>query len=486
MAQNIEIQYGSIVIGTTSSSMYIDTFSEVHSYRKYEINVSILITGTSDADFVANIAAIESGLEKDNQTLTVKFGPSGSQETHRNFVPSNFTGLNVRTSLRKNGGDLDTDRSRVYSWNCSMDLPADSSDDNYRESATWSLSFDASSRMTLSFSGTYTAGYPSSTATKATGNYLDGTNGVDSWVSTIFTDLNTLYSSITIQLTDFELIDEKVNARDDDHHLMDFSRTYSQRLFPDTSSGNHASIIGASVSFSRSSTNRHGNKQKGPVTVNVTYSCSVDSENTTYTGLAALWTGSIKPWIVAQAKSRWSGNMLAIESENTDLDVSGNSISSRLSILIFGGTAGILSEDVTLGLIYDERKTFLDIWDGSPHSYSVFSPGLLLTGSARSVVKSLNGVARNPSVPPDPAIVGNSGGWVTTSIDQSIESEWVGEDHDGGAGSVAKQITTTTWNANYRWVGESKAVILPTAGAGGKIISGARTAGVGTKKARGN
>ncbi|MCB0383798.1 MAG: hypothetical protein KDD43_00290 [Bdellovibrionales bacterium] len=450
MTQNIEIQYGTYKIGVTSSSIREGTFRLDRSYRSFSLDVDVIVTGTSDSNFVANCQAIEDAFEKDNQQLTIKYGPAGgTQQTYCDYNPTNFTGLNIRGHANKPGSDFDTDRSRLYSVSINGELPADSSDDDFRQSANWTLAFDESRLMTLSFGGVYTAGYPSSVATKATKSYLDN---VATWISSVFTDLDGIFSAFSITEADFELMPETVEALDDDHHKIRFSRTYKQVNFPNTtwSSGtpnNNSSINNAQVKFTRTYTNNHGNNQIGVIKVRVDYSCSVDRTATSYTAMKALWTDSIKGWLVSQAKDRWGGTLSAIENGSEDLDVSGNTIRANMTIMIFAGNSGILSEDVTITLQGDDGKNYVPVWDGVPYSYSVTTNGGQLTATVTSTVSRVGSIASMPGAPP---AASGGGSWDRTGYTRPVGSSYVGKDPDGKGAAVL--IYTTTWTVNWRWI----------------------------------
>jgi len=457
MAQNIVIKYGSFTIGSSSNTIREGTFRQTHSYRRYTMDVDFVTTHTTDAGFNTNLLAIENVLDADNQQLLIKFG----SETYRDFNPTNFTGLNVRTSITKSGSDFDTDRSRLYSFSVTIDLPADSSDDTYRREASWSLSFTPSRQMVLNFSGTYTAGYPSSTATKATKNYVDN---VATWISAVFTDLDAIFSTFSITEADFEVTSESITSEDDDHHIARFSKTYTQVLFPDKTwaSGtpnNDAGIIDANVSFVLNVTNSHGNKQVAPQRVNVEYSCSVDYTDTPYTSMKALWTDDIKPWLVTQAQTRWGGSFAAIESERTTLNVSQGEIRSSLTILVSAGTASVLREDRTESRNVDQRKTYSDIWDGEPNTFSVFSPGLSITSSVSVTTVRIGAAVRNIPAPPLALAGGTKGGWDITGLTSNNSAEWVGVDVNGKGNS--KEISTITFNTSYKWVSSAINIAVP-------------------------
>lgn len=450
MAQNISITYNGFTIGSSSSTIRDGKFRLSHSYRRFTMDVDFVVTGTTDADFVTNTKAAEDALEVDSKRLTITIGAS----TYRDYDPATGTGFRARTSLTKTGDNVDTDRSRLYSWAISIDLPADSTDDGFRQEASWGLTFTPTCRMRLNFSGTYTAG----DGVTATAKYNDATTGADAWISTIFTQLNTDFTGVTITEADFEPISEVVDGNDENDSVS-FRREYIQVLFPDATwtSGtpnNNTSIKNANVSFTRVSNHRHGNNQKGSITLNISYSCDVDTKQTGYSGLAALYTGTIKPWILEQAKTRWSGSFASIESESPVINVTNNTISASLTVFVFAGNANKLREDVTIVITQDPRKSYTDIWDGKDYTYSVHSPGPMATAIMTTRVEQMSGFPKSlPPAPPAPLSV-NEGGWDATPFTITDESEWVGNDPDNTGDK--RQIYSRTFSQNFRWVASAR------------------------------
>lgn len=453
MALPITITYNSFVIGTSSATIREGSYSESHSYRRYSMNVDFVITGTDDATFVANLQAAESALSEENKAFTVMFG----SETHVSLDPvTTYTGLNITTSLNKRGDQVDTNRSRLYSFSINADYPADATGKNYQDDHSYNITFDASNRMSIAISGSFTAG---NSATAGSNYQLY----IDSWVDAVFSNLDTIFSASTISESDFELISERTDFKDENNHEVTYSRTYQQRLYPDSAAGDNTSIKNASVSYVRNYNNRSGAKGTGPVRVSVSYSCNVDTQQTTYTGLKALYVDTIKPWLLAQAKSTFGGRLSAIEQGSETLDVTGNSIRSSMTVLISGGTSNKVKEDVTYTINYTSRKTYVDLWDGRDYSYNIYSPGEDITATVRTniVVISKSGAGLKPAGEPPTPRKGIKGIWDENSTTEGYGSEFLGQDPDGKGTAVT--LFSKDFTQQFKWV-KSGQVVQPNLG----------------------
>lgn len=448
MALPITITYNGFTIGASNSTIREGSYRESHSYNGYSIDVDFILTGSDDASFVTNLKAAETALKLENKKLTVDFGSTN----HISLDPNIYTGLNIKTKLSKSGDQLNTNRSRLYSLSISVELPAYEAGKEFQKNFGYSISWDTSNRMTISISGTYTAG----NSLPAGSNYL---NDIETWVGNVFSNLNTIFTAITITKTDFELISEKVDFRDELNHIVGYTRTYKQRLFPDqASASDHASIKNAQVSFTRSYTNRIGHTGKGPQRVAVSYSCSVDNRATTYAGIKALYTSIIKPWIVSQAKASFAGTMATIEQGSEKFDVAGNTISSNLTVLIYGGSNGRLREDISMSVKYNSRKNYIDRWDGQPYSYNVYSVGEEITASVSVNIDQIGDPEKitYPGVLPPTPRVGIHGTWDEYDFSVNFLSTRVGKDPDGVGGTIT--IGSKSYSQQLRWIAGARIV----------------------------
>jgi len=428
--QKISIKYGTYTIAAR-----IGKFRETHAYRTYSLDVDFLLTAANDADFVTALQAAETALEKDNQAIEIKFGSS----THRSLDPSNYSALNVRTTLTKSGSKIDSDRLRQYSWHVECNLPADDlTNDVYRREATWEIDFSESRRVSISFSGTYTAGGGNTAKT----NY---DAQVGTWITAVFT-------ALSLTEANYELLTEKISAQDDENAILSFTRSYREVLFNEAAATlNTAAIQNAQVRFERVSDNKHGLNQVGAFRANISYSCSVDNDDGTYgtaASLKTLWVNIIKPHLLTQATTIWGGGMSAVENESVSTDVSEHAISANMSVLLSGGN-GILSYSEIVDITHDLRRNVRDVWDGEPFTYIFWSPGSKITARQTVQVEKIGGPLRQPQTV---RLLGSSllliaqpggGSWQLLSDTANNGSEYVGNDQDGKG--VAKEVYKTTY-----------------------------------------
>jgi hypothetical protein len=370
-----------IKYGTYTIPFIIDKFREDFSYRKYSVTVDILVTGTDDATFQANLSSLESALTKDSQDLLIKFGTV----THRDFKQSNYSSLKARGRISKVGDPIDTDRSRKVSWTCEIDLPAnDLTNDNYRREATWSIKYDESRRSMISFQGVYTGGGGNT----AKQNY-DAQAGT--WISSVFT-------SLALTEANYELSEESINTEDDEGGIISFSRSYLEVIYNDSSSSlNHSAIKNAIVSFQRSYDTESYNGS-GATRISISYSCSVDKNDVNYGNydkLKTLWESVIKPHLLSQAKTVWgTGSLSVIDSEQTTIDTTQRAIQSSM-VVIVSINNNLLSYTETITITETKNNEYKKILDGQDDTYNFFTFGRKITANQTVETESI-GLAKQP------------------------------------------------------------------------------------------
>ena len=256
VTRDITVTYGGITLGGSTDRQAFGPMSLSVGYDQLTLSFPFLVTAGMQAD----ISTLEDGLRKPEQDLTIAFGAST-----QSYKASDSTGFNHRAELVKAGGPRDTRLQRLYTFVCTVDLPADLTGQAGRKDARYTILYDGATRRTVIFTGAYT---PVSGETSALAQY---SSAIVSYVTGV------LASHGTIAI--YDLASETVNVDDFDTRC-DYERRYLE-VIDNQASGvlNHASITNDSLAITRSEQGSDdtpaGGTIKRPQRVTASYSAEI-------------------------------------------------------------------------------------------------------------------------------------------------------------------------------------------------------------------
>ena len=379
----------------------------------------------------------------------------------------NTNGGFVRCELAKAGSARhDTPLSQRWAFRAAWEAPADNSGDAYRREAKVSIAYSGSRQRTVTFSGQYTAGGGAT----ALANYL---SGIAAWTATRLTEISASAA--------FEKVAEPALIYDDERAVLEFSVAYREVLYDQgLAGGDVAAIVRDSVGFRRTGHWAHGKAGAvAAVRATLTYDCEVDSTVTGAAALKALYTGTIKPFLVTRAASLLGGSAV-IEGDDVRIGTSSNEISCQIAVVLVGLGSDLVSYEETVVYALDEQWVFRKAWDGKQDTYHRFSPGHRITavktvteesfsgGGGSSAGPSAGGFSfglAGPSAggkggasggelfgkPPERFKAAPDGSWVAASDQEALgPTRHVGQDVDG-LGQV-RAIKRTSVQQAFVWV----------------------------------
>ena len=349
VTRELAIVYGSLTLGGSSSTYLLTgTYTVRHGYAQVTIECSVVVVADTQAAFRTAYIALEDGMRKPRQALTVTLG-GGSQE----FKESDNSGFNASAAVARSpaGSTFDTGMSRLYDVTITVDLPADLTGDNGLATKAIDVVTDAAGRATVTINGSYTA--------------LGANSATDQYAAQSPALVTATMSALGI--SQYEEIQSDV-AEDFTDKMVSFRITLLQIIYPETASAtNDARLKNVRLSISRGETgpgDADGNVDR-PVELTVAYGCDVVKSLSQ--DLDGLFDNVILPYMVAKAKEVTSASAVAVVQKSPMFDRSGNGIEATISIMAYSAGA-IISHQMTM--VDDENYgiRLIPVWDGNPNA----------------------------------------------------------------------------------------------------------------------
>lgn len=360
--REIEITYGSLILGGTGSGVAWGQIHRVHlidkSYPACRAVFEVLVTGSSAADFATNCSTLETAFRTPRQRLTVKFGAS----TFLDLDPSAKTGFEQQPTCEKTT-EAASARSRVYRCSVTAQLPADADSGRLRIGIT--LAYDAARRRQVTITGHYTA--------------ISGATARAQYGSTADAYCSSVLSSVASGGT-FQLLREDAGPSDIANSNLEFVRVYEEVIYGATSSTlAHSSIRGHRINYTRSIPapgDTPGKSARRLENATATFEGWVDK--TVTTSLRTLWN-SVKSWMLEEIESKFQPASVAIVDETYNLDQTTNRLTGTLTLKMAGsGTFTVEYERVVE--FHDQLgKVLVPVWGEKAYEKHVFQ------GPARAV-----------------------------------------------------------------------------------------------------
>lgn len=344
----LKLTWGTFVCGETTEKLIpgIHRFHREHSL--FELTFDVLIRGTSDATFAANCAEMESEFSKRRQLLKMEWGSS----TERTLNPTAAvnTGLNTYARIDKAGTPgADTDRSRLYTVTVGGELP--STDTSGRRDSSLTVTYDPAQGRTVTIKGVWTA--------------LTTVEGTAQYAAQIAAFCSSALGAL-LPLGTFELTAQETE-RDDQDKVVRFSRTFREMFVAQPGGSlDNASIVAPVLSITRSIEapgDSGGGGVKRMETITCHFECWLDK--TLSTDLATLWTGTIRPYLTEQVRSRFSPTYLAILNERPNYIPYTNQFTADVVYWAAIDPTDVIESLITSKISEEGGMVFTGIWNGN-------------------------------------------------------------------------------------------------------------------------
>ncbi len=377
----LSITYGGTTFAGTSD-VIIDGYASVdHRWQTFSIEFTCLIIGTSATDFDTVLTAFENAVRTPDQKLEVII----DSQTIYTFDPASGTntGFNARGFILGPGELGDTGLSAVRRIRIECDLPADLDGRAGRRDARIQVAFDANRRMTVTFTGTWTA--------------ITGKDSFEQYQDEIETFVTTMLGIVGSGKT-FELVGEPALTIDENDKLLDFTRVMRQIIFNQSGAGlDNLAIVDNVLSVrvikdAPGDTPLAGGSVKRLATVRVDWDAFIDIDVTQ--GLTALWTGTIRPFMIASARTILGSGAIAVIQEDPLYTLSDNRIGASLTIM---GTQGgnVIEHRVTTDIDEANGKVIAGVWSGGPFAGYVYQGIGTRIRTTTEIVKVLGAVSKS-------------------------------------------------------------------------------------------
>jgi len=259
--RQVSITYGGLTLGGTSTTYRLtDPFAFEVNTDTVSLQATVIVSGTTEANFLSAESALVSVFNKPKGTLVVTLGMA----TRYTFSHSGNTGMNARASANKPGSMLDSGLAAIYVVSVRMERPWDYSGDGGLRNANISCTTGVNDLRTLMFSGQYSA----TSGNTALANYNNLSTGglavAAGWLST-FSILNADNVSAMV-------------VPDKENKVCDFSLTYSELGFAKLAEGTHTELFRdpqLTCQINHQQFGSYSLEAKLPVEVEVTYKATV-------------------------------------------------------------------------------------------------------------------------------------------------------------------------------------------------------------------
>lgn len=353
--RSLKITYGSYTIGGESQTAWLDGgYTITGTYAADVVSFAAIIFGASDSAFASAVAAIEAAFATPRARLKIEQGSSTLLDLDPTTGSGGNTGFNAEPSFTKSEHLADTGRSRRYVITITVQRPADLSGQNGRRDAGYTLSYDPSRRATLLFAGEYTA-VGANTAKQM----------YDSNAATYFAGIISGLGGT------FEKVSEDL-VIDDTTKVLRYATVYREIIYSQAGGSlDSVAIVDHRVMFTRllEAPGDFGKDVTRMTDVLVLYDCSVDKTSTV--DLEALWRGTLRDYLIGQAKALYGASAVALEADNPSMDRAANRITASLRLKMLIGTSNVLRAKVVQRIRDESGLRFTPVWDGKPFSAHV-------------------------------------------------------------------------------------------------------------------
>lgn len=429
------LTWGTFEVGGTTEKLITGIHRITRDFRTWQVTLDVLIRATSDATLATNCAEIESEFSKRRQAIVFKVGSS----TIHTFNPAGTanTGLNSWATCQKNGTPgADTDRSRLYTVSVGCELPA--TDTSGRRDSRLVVDYDPAQRRTVTITGEWTA----VTTNDATAQYA----------AQIATFCSSALGALLPAGT-FELVAQKTD-RDDQDKVLTFTRTYREMFVAQPGGSlDNAQIVEPTIGFTRDIP-APGDSGAGSVKRLETITCRFDCylDKTASTDVPALYTNTVRPYILTQFTTLFSPIQWGIIAEQRTHEPYSNRLSVMITFQAAINTTNVVEIAATSRIVEDAGVVMTGIWNGgifakyadqgigTRRRFGIVVSRVLGTSKPNQRVGGGGGTVfgvgfRNPDGtqaggtyrPGEQVSQGADRGWILVANDSSATPKWIGQ-----------------------------------------------------------
>lgn len=300
MARLVKITYGSLVLGkdqTDTSYVLTDVYTVSSGYTEFSFVAEVVVRNATRATFLASEAALIAAFKLPDQKLEVFLGST----TRHTFDPAVNTGFNARATATRIGDQLNNANMAHYRISVVVQLPADLSGRDGRQTSTVTVESTAAGKRTVVIEGTYTALSSNSALAQYTASGATYCDGV-----------------ITALTGTFNLISQGGSlgggfSYDDQNKVLRFRRVYEEVLYRESlAGGDHASIKGAQINIDRTTPENRGApgfSVRPLERLRASYSATIDRS---VTDIAGLYQSTVRPLLLAELQNVSGGTVVVV------------------------------------------------------------------------------------------------------------------------------------------------------------------------------
>lgn len=391
MARLLKISYAGLTLGLggNASITLTDKYRAAYSYADFTITADVVVRSATRSTFLTAEAALITAFRKPDQDLDVELGGTD----RHSFAAASGTGFNARATCEKVGGEEDTANSARYRISVTVQLPADLSGRDGRQSSSVSVDSTPSGKRTVVIEGVYTA---TSSNPTAMAQYVSvGTTYCDS----VITAIGGTFDLLTPVNTGSGFGAAAGFSYDDQNRVVRFRRVYEEVIYNEGAGAAQVSgVRQQSLVIERTKPTKSGDPaaNSAPLTqARAAYSCSVDKN--VNTDLATLWEGTIRPHLVAEIAAAAGGTVVVVN-DTVRYGRSENTISAELDCLV--RSTGLIYAKLEFEDVIPAGRQLVPVWSGDPYEVDEYKvPVVWIKTIRRQTVSVGGGSLRIPSYP---------------------------------------------------------------------------------------
>lgn len=373
--RKVIVTYAGVVFGE-GSSYFVDASETPLVYDldvetgKFSFECDVIVSETTEATFKNSCTTLEDtwGPKNKNAAFTIAFGSNG----HESFDPSSNTGFNASPWWSKPGSDIDSGLSRRYRVGLTLDVPYTQTGKNGRRNTRLELSFTDARRRGLVVSGIYTA-------LSSNQAYKQYDASVSAFAAAILTALGGTWEGPLAEKVSPDYEYDASGSNDKQiGKVLSFRREYQELIYnnaigtlADVRLRRHELAVTCETSAPGDYAPR-GQSVFRLKRLNVRYSVAVDFTQTQ--DLDAIYAGTVKPFLVDEARKAAGGGSLAVTFHAPEYDRVQNLLKASATVLAASGKF-VQSRVVTTDDV-DPGKETLGVWSGEKFAKKEFdNPG---------------------------------------------------------------------------------------------------------------
>lgn len=388
--RNLTITYDTLTIGGSNSLVEIvDFIKQGDGFENAWVEFEFVRQASTDSDsaWASTLASIRNTFRTPRKNLTILQGG----ETLLSLKQTDNTGFDAYPTITKDGSEWDTGRSRRFRIRIEFGLPADRTSTGFRRWSTVGVEFAPSRRRTVQINGTYTANSTDGT----TGSYAQYLAEITAYAVTVTDGIDssadwekiaeTITRGETDKITDFvqvyrEIIFNQKSGTLDDADIVDPQLVITREkeapgdsdpskvgVTGTTSPGAPGGTVAAQPPGASGGGGGEGTATR-PTFLNVSYACSIDKTATT--DLKSKWDNTIRPFLIAQAKTFAGKGVILLEEKPNFGDLYDNRMSATMRLMAINAT--VLRRRLTADDSVTVGKVLVPVWDGDPYSFYKF------------------------------------------------------------------------------------------------------------------